>query len=184
MYTLITKLISILLPLPVEKQEPLPMTLNQTVSLVREVARENLRLHKVNGIRAELLEVNKMVEDTKAASAAHVARSEQAIKEAQFDLSKVDPADPRAERKTKELTDRVERLNKELEEYKTNSTKQLEQLEKEASDVVAKITAVEDGTTKMCRQSLQEESCRLINVLADKNLLDAVAKAQAEAAQF
>lgn len=160
------------------------MTLNQTVSLVREVARENLRLHKVNGIRAELLESNNMLEQAKKSAEAAMASLEESLAVAKFDLSKVDPADPRAARRTESLQKRITEIEEAIVETKELDAKAIARLEKETADVIAKITAVEDGTTKMCRQSLQEESCRLINVLADKNLLDAVAKAQAEAAQF
>lgn len=182
MFNLIHKLFTILLP--VTEQENQPMTLNQTISVVREVARQNLRLHKVNAIRAELLEANNLLDRNKENTKQMVENAKLRIDSLKFDLDNLNPADPRSPKQKEKLTKELEAEEKALAKFIENSAKNLEELTKEVADITAKITAVEDGTVKLCKESLQEEACRLVTVLGDKNLMEAIKKAESTEAEF
>jgi chromosome segregation ATPase len=178
------KIVRKILNLTPPKEAQKLMTLNQTVSVVREVARTNLRLAKTNSVRGELLEANNVLEQAKKQVETQVANYQDMIKVAQFQLSQVNPAHPHAAKQTENFNKQIEALTKELAEIQADGEKHLAQLSKEVADVTDKITAIESGEVKVCRESLQDEACRLLRVLGDKNLVDAITVAQATQSEF
>lgn len=133
------------------------MNYNETVSTVREIARDGLRLQAVNRFRADLLEVEiskGMVADSRKEIEKDTARAE-------YNLSKVDSANPDFENITKSLQEDLKYLNEQLE----SNGKTSENLDKKAEEINKKIDAVQSGETKISKDSLNDETARLLQLM-------------------
>ena len=154
------------------------MTLNQTVSTVREVARLNLRLLRVNDLRADLLSMNNRLDSARKHSAETTADLQKAIAVQTFRISQLVEADPEGTEKQKRGEEMIAAYNKEIAEVAV----QLAACEKDLNEEIAQCTKligdVEDGTFKVCKDSLQEESNRLLRGLGKQKVIDAVNAAE------
>ena len=130
------------------------MEYNKIVSEVREIARDGLRLQTVARFRSTLhdltLEKERLAENRK-----HVEKN---IARSNYQLSKIDPANPDAEQETKSLNSNLEYDNKSLE----SNTKQVEAVDKQIVEVTKKIEDIQSGVTKISRENLDHETALLL----------------------
>lgn len=130
------------------------MEYNKIVSEVREIARDGLRLQAVARFRSTLhdltLEKERLAENRK-----HVEKN---IARSNYQLSKIDPANPDAEQETKSLNSNLEYDNKSLE----SNTKQVEAVDKQIVEVTKKIEDIQSGVTKISRENLDHETALLL----------------------
>ncbi len=144
------------------------MDYNSIISSLRELARDTLRLLKVNEIRADRLSVASRLEkgtkdhETLLADLAHRTAV------ANFRIAKVDDADPDKDTKLKQWSEDIALYNEnsttEVEEFAKFS----ENLTKELSDLDAKIAKVQSGEYKVCAEALSAETERLIQAITEE----------------
>ena len=155
---------------------PKIMTLNQTVSIVRDAARLNLRLQRVNNLRLITLDHNNTLSYLKRDLGMAQEKIDQQIKVSEFQLSKLDANDPEITSKTERLTTQITSAQEYLANFtKENATKQKE-TEDELKVVTDLITEVENGTFKTCKLELQTEASRLLKVVGDHTVLEMLKK--------
>lgn len=153
------------------------MTLNEIVSVIRDVARVNLRLLKVNELRADLLSLNNSLDAARKTVCGLVERSEKAIAVARFKTEQLNTADPELEAKTKTNEETVNRETERVAEFKADLEREEAGLGKQIGEVSEEIAKVEDGSTKVCKDDLQTESVRLLRALGKQNAEDGMTKA-------
>jgi len=160
------------------------MTLNDTVSVIRNVARLNLRVLAVNELRAELLDAtNRLTEHRKRFETA-IANHTKTSDIAKFNLAQLADEDPEKEEKTKRFEKTIATCAEEITQTQKTNAVSTETYKKEIDEINAHITQVESGETKMSKKDLQTESVRLLNALGKQNAEDAMKKAFADESDF
>lgn len=127
---------------------------NEIVSQLREIARDGLRLGMVARVRSEIYDVTKYIDNTDKS----LEKLKKAIVVAEFEKSQIVDADPRKEEKTKRFDDEIKSTN----EYIEREVKNKESMEKQIANLNAEIVKITAGEVKVCRESLDSETEKLI----------------------
>jgi len=124
---------------------------NEIIDKCRELARDMLRMIKINKIRTRMLSVN----NDKDQYLESIKRSEKAIAIHEYNKAKLDPAHPDIENLTKNLDESITSHKSMIE----NHTKMVEDLDKDIAELNKKIEEVSNGTWKcdMCDLEYQAE---------------------------
>jgi chromosome segregation ATPase len=120
---------------------------NEVISALREVARDFLRLRRINGIRTDVLQANneiKSIEDAILAEKKQVARAE-------FRLTSLNENDPDLEDKTKDYNDNKEYALKSIERYE----KEKANVTHTVADLNAKLADISSGKHKVDMEELE-----------------------------
>lgn len=136
---------------------------NEIVSKVRDLARDQVRLHAVNRYRTEKYEQ----EQHKTCIENDIAELKKNILRAEFKKSEVKANDPDFESKVKTQDDNIQGTTDAIGRVQ----KIVEIVEKRIAELVEKITKVESGETKMAIENVEA---------ASKALIDEFVKAQAK----
>lgn len=150
------------------------MNLNKTVSVVRDVARTNLRLLLVNEIRETLLKVvNHLTSDQESVNKRKEAYNKK-IAICQFQLANLVPEDPTFEERKAEYEKAIETYQKEMKAMLISMEENEAVYQKEIEELEKRINSVEEGETKVSATDLQTESVRLLKKLGHASAKEAV----------
>lgn len=119
---------------------------NEIVSIAREVARDGLRLEKVNVIRCSMLSLENDIKDIENA----ILGQQKEIARAEFAKTTVDPKDPDAEAKLKDMDERIDSANKMIVRY----TEILKAHTDNKANLEAQIEKVQSGEIKVSMEAL------------------------------
>lgn len=119
---------------------------NEIVSIAREVARDGLRLEKVNVIRCSMLSLENDIKDVENA----ILGQQKEIARAEFAKTTVDPKDPDAEAKLKDMDERIDSANKMIVRY----TEILKAHTDNKANLEAQIEKVQSGEIKVSMEAL------------------------------
>lgn len=141
------------------------------VAKARELARDLLRTRNIHALIREKAALDLDVTQGEAEIKAFTEVAEKNLARAEYQLSKVDQADPDAEMLTKELTKTRDRAKEVLEHHLEQSAKSLAVLKKKVADrkeeLDAKIARWESGENKVQLENLNEHAHRFIEIYYD-----------------
>lgn len=139
------------------------MNYNEVVSSLRSLAREELRLKAVNAVRQNLMEVQSRADAVAKAGEEFSQSVAKKLAILNFKLAKLDDNDPEKADKEAALNEDIKSLT-EFAERKTKETAEVsETLAKELAEVNGKITEIQDGKVKVCKEELEAVANRLIS---------------------
>lgn len=147
------------------------MNYNDVVKKLREMARDVLRLKRTNKLRSDLLASQNQVDMEKKVQADYLALQNKRIAQAQYDLTKLDPANPSFADKQKGLNDAITEYQKAIQESGDNSVKLLTTLQKPIDELNKKIAETQDGTWKCDMCALQTETDVLVQKVMENAAL-------------
>lgn len=142
------------------------MNYNDLVSIARESARDNVRLHLTNGVRGQILNNEIAISQTET----ELKNINKNIARATYALSKVDAADPDAEENTKDLNAKIKQMN----EVVVNVTKELETYKAAIVKLNTDIVDIANGSKKVSTETLQTLSCKYLDTLNRELMLETV----------
>lgn len=138
------------------------MNYNDIVSTLREIARDGLRLRKVNSLRADRLVVANELSSVERNHEEFVRRSAKEVAILNFRLSQLVDADPEKAEKTERLTKELESCPEELENEAKRFAKEVEALNKQLAEIDERIAKVQSGEWKVDMDVLNREAQDLI----------------------
>lgn len=128
---------------------------NAVVTLLKEIARDSLRMRHIANLQTELAGAVSGV----AAVNADITATKKALARATYALAGIDPENPDAEDLTVKTQKTIDRETKTLE---TLNTINLVNAQKAVADMNAEIAKVEAGEVKMCIESVNSLTKELI----------------------
>ena len=136
------------------------MNYNEVISKLREIARDGLRLKLVSNVRTEAnsldnrkIEVNKEIENANLRIAV-----------IDFETSEIKANDPEKDAKAKELENDKDFWLEKITKYQ----ERLAELDKQISAEMDHIAKIQAGEVKVSKESLEDETNRLIKVVTEE----------------
>lgn len=145
---------------------------NKVVSVAREVARDQLRMSKVNSVRDEIMNLNTSVKNLEAS----LESAKKQIAIAEFKKTQVNEADPEKEAKLKTLEEKVAYEKKEVERLE----KEIEGVKKEIAAKDAEIAKIEAGEAKVDAELLFDTTEKLLKEICKTVAVSKVQEAEME----
>lgn len=146
------------------------MNYNSTVSKLRVIARDILRLTTVNRYRDERLTLTNALASLTKHFDENMANIKKAIARLEFSLSKLETADPDYEQSKESMEADIKDYN----EYMAKETESYVKREQECKEAIAKvdekITNVQDGKVKVDRDNLSATTRDLIQNFGNEKL--------------
>jgi predicted RND superfamily exporter protein len=146
--------------------------LKELIQNYREKARRVLRALFISNKLQEIFYTRQSIKDQSNRikdSEKWLEKQEENVKITEYDLSKIDPADPQAEKKTEDLTKRLETNKKKVEEAKNNLEitkktveREIKRLKEEEKQYNEKIKEMEKGEIKVDIESVKEYTDKMI----------------------
>lgn len=157
------------------------MNYNDVVSSLREIARDGLRLKKVNSLRADRLVLSTDLSSTQRNLEDFTLANAKTVAILNFKLAQLVDADPEKEDKTKRYNNDLEFQAKHLTEVTEGGAERVEELNKAISELDERIAKVQSGEWKVDMDALNAAAECLIkevtHAVASKISLDTAEKA-------
>lgn len=144
------------------------MDYNAIVSAVRTLARDELRLLKVNEIRTERLEVSSQLSQVEKNYEELCTDLNHRIAVLGFRLSQIVPSDPDKETKSQQWTEESAEKCAYLEVAAKDFAKTSENLKKELARIDLLIADVQSGKTLVGMEDLESVTARLLSKISEE----------------
>ena len=136
------------------------MIYNEIISNLREIARDGLRLKMTSAVRTEI----NSLDNSKLNVAKEIEHAKLCIAVCDFEASEIKDNDPRKEDKLKNIVQNKEYAVKRLEDLE----KELKRYDDAITEEMAQVAKIQAGEIKVSKESLEDETNRLIKVVTEE----------------